>query len=698
MINFLNDSPPSFICRSQKELSSKKLLRFFNLFLHSLIPKLFSLYKTKHIYSTNRFEIPLIRNNSTVDISMFPLDFHDLFCLLKRTFNNTVYSYTNNQGYTNSLTNSLTIIDYLQSLEHCIIFKADKSNAWVMLNLSDYIFEGHRQLSDKVFYRSLDKPVHTFASQRIIVIFRNLLKKGFITKKEFDYFAPPINYNYRYFYMLPKIHKPLNSWSNSIPPGRPIVSDVNTESSRAAKYIDYYLKPLVLHIKSYIRDTDHFIARMFKVNLTQSDFLFTLDINSLYTNISTSKGIEAVKKFFNLYPDVKRPSNSILTLLSICLTFNDFIFDNCWYLQTKGTAMGRKFAPNYSNIFLSFWEETILDSCIYKPKCWFRFIDDIFGVWPYGLFEFLNFVKFVNSIDPDIQVSFYIHPITVPFLDIYVHNFTGTFNFSSYIKPTHNLKILPPSSYHPKHIFKGIVKSIIHRLVRRNSTKHTFLQTLTTYFKVWKSQGYNLRFLRNCKYEVIHNFNVSFSWTFGFFKCNRDSCKYCTFGLFNNHFTHNQVTYRISKHITCNSLGCIYLIFCIVCDSFIYVGETGECLRLRIANHLSKIKTHSDTVISKHFNEPGHSFNDFRYIGIDFNIYLSKRRNLELKYIKLLKPLLNSLSSNLPPSINLTFPYSIKSNRLVHNLTSVLRNRNFVVTKSFMKADRNLKSILHRKF
>ena len=42
---------------------------------------------------------------------------------------------------------------------------------------------------------------------------------------------------------------------------------------------------------------------------------------------------------------------------------DDFTFNNEWFLQTWGTAMGKKFVPNYSNIFLGKWEKYALRKC-----------------------------------------------------------------------------------------------------------------------------------------------------------------------------------------------------------------------------------------------------------------------------------------------------------------------------------------------
>lgn len=65
-------------------------------------------------------------------------------------------------------------------------------------------------------------------------------------------------------------------------------------------------------------------------------FLFTIDIDSLYTNINTEMGLWAVSNIFRRYPDAARPDVEVLKLLEICLVNNDFQFENKVYLQMEG--------------------------------------------------------------------------------------------------------------------------------------------------------------------------------------------------------------------------------------------------------------------------------------------------------------------------------------------------------------------------
>lgn len=53
-------------------------------------------------------------------------------------------------------------------------------------------------------------------------------------------------------YYLPKIHK-----NSSNPPGRPIVSGIESLTFRLGEYIDLHLQPLVKSTQAFLKDTKH---------------------------------------------------------------------------------------------------------------------------------------------------------------------------------------------------------------------------------------------------------------------------------------------------------------------------------------------------------------------------------------------------------------------------------------------------------
>lgn len=61
-----------------------------------------------------------------------------------------------------------------------------------------------------------------------------------------------------------------------------------------------------------------------------------MDVNNLYTEIEIDRGLVAVQRCLQRYPEVGRPDNVILELLRISLRRNDFEFEEQYYLQIKG--------------------------------------------------------------------------------------------------------------------------------------------------------------------------------------------------------------------------------------------------------------------------------------------------------------------------------------------------------------------------
>ena len=71
----------------------------------------------------------------------------------------------------------------------------------------------------------------------------------------------------------------------------------------------------------------------------------------------------------------------MLELLEICLKNNNFYFGENCYLQTKGIAMGKKFAHALDNLYLTHFHQVACEDLngvqlIY----YFRFLDDIFHI------------------------------------------------------------------------------------------------------------------------------------------------------------------------------------------------------------------------------------------------------------------------------------------------------------------------------
>ena len=73
---------------------------------------------------------------------------------------------------------------------------------------------------------------------------------------------------------------------------------------------------------------------------------------------------------------------ALFLLPSTFIFLNFFLFENAYYLQKCGTAMGSKMAPNYANLYVGLLENQFIFDSSHNPflhhiKLWKRFIDNM---------------------------------------------------------------------------------------------------------------------------------------------------------------------------------------------------------------------------------------------------------------------------------------------------------------------------------
>ncbi|TWW80191.1 hypothetical protein D4764_01G0000060 [Takifugu flavidus] len=172
-----------------------------------------------------------------------------------------------------------------------------------------------------------------------------------------------------------------------------------------------------------------------------------MDFCSLYTNIEIPLGLGAIRRILGRHPDPNRPDDCLMRLLEISLTRNDFVFQNKFYLQVKGTAMGKRFAPAYANIYMAEWEEVVFKKCKQLPLIYLRYLDDIWGIWTHLRKDFDGFVQITNEHHTSIKVEATPNDTEIDFLDITIFKGpnllqTGTLDTRMFFKPTDSHSLL----------------------------------------------------------------------------------------------------------------------------------------------------------------------------------------------------------------------------------------------------------------
>ena len=115
------------------------------------------------------------------------------------------------------------------------------------------------------------------------------------------------------------------------------------------------------------------------VEQDSSNFMGSLDIKSLFTNIPFEKTIEiCTNNLFKNNDIVYGLKKSEFTSLATKELY--FIFNNILYKDFDGAAMGSPLVSSLANAFLAHHEQNWLDSCPleYRPLYYRLYVDDIF--------------------------------------------------------------------------------------------------------------------------------------------------------------------------------------------------------------------------------------------------------------------------------------------------------------------------------
>ena len=497
--------------------------------------------------------------------------------------------------------------------QHDVVFKkADKGNAIVIMDKSEYLAEAQRQLENERYYKKIDTPIFPDTCNEVTEILNTLQNNHRLNLAQVKYLSPPEDPRPRIFYLLPKIHKAMEKWSveNKMPPGRPIVSDCGSDSYKWSELIDFYLKPLSNIHPSYIKDTDDFLDKIRDLEISKDALLVTFDVESLYTNIQPEKGLEALEKIYRR-SGISMPFDEIKRLLELSLNHNDFQFDNQWYVQVSGTAMGKRYAPNYANIFMANFEYEVMEKATQKPRVNFRFLDDGFLVWEQSRQDLDEFLKLLNSHDDSIKITAEVSESMVDFLDVTVFKGNrfqnhGILDTRVHFKATDTHELLDRHSFHPKHTFSGIIKSQLLRFMRICNNLEDFEDACSKLFKALKERRhYSSRFLRKIKTDFVMRYRPIglYSDPLGAaLKCGRKRCECCLRIKEDSYFGNDETEYPIFGRLDCQSKNIIYLIECQKCH-IQYVGETQRTLASRLNNHISDINRFLDKAIPNHFHD-----------------------------------------------------------------------------------------------
>ena len=167
------------------------------------------------------------------------------------------------------------------------------------------------------------------------------------------------------FYGLPKIHKTGN-------PLRSIVSSRGSVTYVLAKVLSKVLKPLVGKSPYHVQSTGDFVSRTKGLTLQLGECLTSYDVTSLFTSVPIDPPLnifkDLLKKDKKLNDRTVLSVQNIIELLGFCLHNTYFSFQDKFYKQVEGAAMGSPISPIAANLYMKYFERKALMPAINPPR------------------------------------------------------------------------------------------------------------------------------------------------------------------------------------------------------------------------------------------------------------------------------------------------------------------------------------------
>jgi len=152
---------------------------------------------------------------------------------------------------------------------------------------------------------------------------------------------------------------------------RSILSSIKAAATGVSHFLDLLLRPIfdrVAKETTYINSID-FVRQLESYRdsgrLLATTLFVTFDVANLYTMIPQDGAIFALQKFLSKHAQDRRihgmTIDTITRLVRLVLDTNSFVYENKYYHQIRGGAMGSPFTMTLANIYMLEWEQSLIE-------------------------------------------------------------------------------------------------------------------------------------------------------------------------------------------------------------------------------------------------------------------------------------------------------------------------------------------------
>jgi hypothetical protein len=458
---------------------------------------------------------------------------------------------------------------YLMSHD-LILTPADKTHHLVVWPFSTYLHEFHSHLSDEETYHHISSEEVNRIDMKMIQLVRDA--STYFTENSIIVSNPKP----RYFFLLPKLHKPLCSWRIPFlhPKCRPIISDACSSTVKLSKKLLSFTQRLEntlltvasssLEITSHMEFNatfsshfDHYIIPNQPSNLLCA----TCDVESLFTKIPLDQLLNILREHL---PHVCKSSlecSRILEFLQGIIDNNIFQAGNQFFHQKIGLPMGGSLSPSLANIYLGVLERKIISQ--YSPPILFyrRYMDDL-------LFILINNPPFIDTFLSILRNIFQLSitssssPAFVTFLDTRLHVYPTRFTITFYSKLNAFFRIPLSSDKRSAHRNINLLNSQLLRMWRLSLDDKVFSSQILELKDLFINSGIR-HLLTSSMFKFLKPVQISHTnWSTSHLLCPQ-CLLICEFSkiIIRKIFSHFNIIIASKFPISCKSSDIIFFIF-----------------------------------------------------------------------------------------------------------------------------------------
>ena len=216
----------------------------------------------------------------------------------------------------------------------------------------------------------------------------------------------------------------------------------------------------------HINSTQDFVEQVKHITLAPGECLSSYDVSALFTSVPVDPALNIIRDLLDKDHTPKERTvlavNDIILLLEFCHKNMYFSFQDQFYEQVEGAAMGSLVSPFIANLYMDYLGKKAL-STPPTPRFWCRFVDDTFVI--HKEVNKQDLLQHINSVDPAIRFTVEDNKEdgSIPFLDTIVKpEADGSLSITVYRKSTHTDQYVQWDSHHHLSAKFSVINTLSH--------------------------------------------------------------------------------------------------------------------------------------------------------------------------------------------------------------------------------------------